>query len=92
MVNRDPLNKLTTIPPMIAVSKPIIGGKSDALAIPKLKGSANKKTINPEAASEAKFSFNPAKPSLGNSILFFILINSEVIKNICLKIRHGFYS
>ena len=59
---------------MMAVNKPMMGGKSDALAIPKLKGSANKKTINPEAASDAKFSFRPARPSLGNSILFFILI------------------
>jgi hypothetical protein len=57
---------------MIAVNNPIIGGKSDALAIPKLKGKANKKTMNPEAASEAKFSFNPVRPSLGKSSLFFI--------------------
>ena len=70
IVKRDPLKKLTTIPPMIAVNNPIIGGKSDALAIPKLKGKANKKTMNPEAASEAKFSFNPVRPSLGNLVYF----------------------
>ena len=76
IVNRDPLNKLTTIPPIMAVNKPMMGGKSEALAIPKLKGKANKKTINPEAASDAMFSFNPAKPSLGVFFIFFF-------RNIC---------
>ena len=72
MVNRDPLKILTTIPPTMAVNNPIIGGKSDALAIPKLKGSANKNTINPDTASEEKFSLSPARPSFGNSNLFFM--------------------
>jgi hypothetical protein len=76
MVNLDPLNKLTTIPPTIAVNNPMMGGKSEALAIPKLKGKASKKTINPEAASDATFSFNPAKPSLGVFFIFFF-------RNIC---------
>jgi hypothetical protein len=42
----------------MAVINPIIGGNSDALAIPKLKGSANKNTIKPDMASDEKFSFN----------------------------------
>ena len=63
MVKREPANILTIIPPMIAVINPIIGGKSDALAMPKLSGKANKNTMNPEVASLAKFSFRPAKPS-----------------------------
>jgi hypothetical protein len=62
---------------MIAVNSPIIGGNSEAFAMPKLKGRANKKTINPEAASDAKFSFNPARPSLGNSKLFFICFSTS---------------
>ena len=42
---------------MIAEINPIIGGKSEAFAIPKLKGKANKNTIKPEIASVLKFSF-----------------------------------
>ena len=61
---------------MIAEINPIIGGKSEAFAIPKLKGKANKNTIKPEIASVLKFSFKPAKPSAG--IYFFIF---EVIVN-----------
>ena len=76
MVKREPMKKLTSIPPMIAVINPMIGGKSEAFAIPKLKGKASKKTINPEAASDATFSFNPAKPSLGVFFIFFF-------RNIC---------
>ena len=79
MVKREPAKKLTTIPPMMAVIKPIMGGNSEALAIPKLKGKANKNTMNPDTASDEKFSFKPAKPSLGNSILFFMII---YLKNI----------
>jgi hypothetical protein len=66
------MKKLTSIPPMIAVINPMIGGKSEAFAIPKLKGNANKKTIKPEIASVLKFSFSPAKPSAG--IYFFVFI------------------
>ena len=65
MVNRDPAKKLTSTPPMIAVTNPKIAGKSDALAIPKLKGSANKNTKKPDNASLEKFSFSPANPSAG---------------------------
>jgi hypothetical protein len=53
------------MPPIIAVSNPVTGGNSEALAIPKLNGNANKKTIKPEIASDLKFSFNPSMPSLG---------------------------
>jgi hypothetical protein len=64
------MKKETIIPPIIAEIKPIIGGNSDAFAIPKLKGKANKNTIKPEIASDLKFSFKPANPSAG--IYFFI--------------------
>ena len=63
IVKRDPANKLTTIPPIIAVIRPMMGGNSDAFAIPKLKGNASKNTMKPEVASLEKFSFKPAKPS-----------------------------
>jgi hypothetical protein len=49
----------------MAETKPIIGGNSDALAIPKLRGKANKKTIKPETASTDQFSFKPSIPSFG---------------------------
>ena len=47
IVNFEPARKETTIPPMIAAISPISGGKSDALAIPKLNGSASNDTIKP---------------------------------------------
>lgn len=65
MVSRDPAKKLTTKPPMMAVRSPVIGGKSEALAMPKLRGSANKKTMNPEMASVAPCALRPARPSAG---------------------------
>jgi hypothetical protein len=65
MVNLDPEKKLTNIPPIIAVNKPISGGNSDALAIPKLSGRARRNTMKPEIASLEKFSRKPAQPSLG---------------------------
>ena len=81
IVKRDPLNKLTMIPPTMAVNNPMMEGKSDAFAIPKLKGSANKKTVKPDVASDARFCFKPARPSLGNSKLFFICFgNSKLLK------------
>jgi hypothetical protein len=57
----------------MAVTNPISGGKSEAFAIPKLNGNANKKTIKPEIESAAKFSFRPANPSLGNATLLLLL-------------------
>jgi hypothetical protein len=51
MVNLEPAKKETTIPPIIAEIRPISGGKSDALAIPKLRGRANKETIRPDMIS-----------------------------------------
>jgi hypothetical protein len=42
----------------------------------RLKGSANKKTRNPENMSALQFCFNPAKPSLGTFInVFMTLLN-----------------
>jgi hypothetical protein len=52
----------------------MMGGKSEALAIPKLKGIANKNTTNPAVASAAKFSFNPAQPSLGTCVFTDVFI------------------
>jgi hypothetical protein len=71
IVSLEPEKKLTTTPPIIAVTNPISGGNSEALAIPKLNGSANKNTINPEVISLVKFSINPLVPSLGIFDLIF---------------------
>jgi hypothetical protein len=58
------------------VRTPIAGGNSLALAMARLKGSANKKTRNPENMSALQFCFNPAKPSLGTFInVFMTLLN-----------------
>jgi hypothetical protein len=51
-----------------------MGGKSEALAIPKLRGMANKNTTNPAVASAAKFSFNPAQSSLGTCVFVVVFI------------------
>jgi hypothetical protein len=83
IVKRDPEKKLTRIPPMMAVTKPIMGGKSEALAIPKLRGIANKKTTKPAVASAAKFSFNPAHPSLGR-------LSFEVVFIWCIELGNLF--
>jgi hypothetical protein len=47
-----------------------MGGNSEALAIPKLKGNASKNTMKPEMASELKFSLRPAKKQ---NIIFYFL-------------------
>jgi hypothetical protein len=60
---------------MIAVIKPIMGGKSEALAMPKLNGSANKKTTKPETASLLKFCLNPNQPSAGIDLSLFLFID-----------------
>ena len=62
---------------MMAVTKPIMGGKSEALAIPKLRGMANKKTTKPAVASAVKFSFKPAQPSLGVCVFVVVFIYFE---------------
>ena len=77
----------TTKPPIIAVINPMIGGKSEAFAIPKLKGKANKNTIKPEIASDLKFSFKPANPSAGIYFLIFEVISTNFMM-IC-KATHG---
>jgi hypothetical protein len=75
MVSLEPIKKLTTKPPIMADTNPMIGGNSDALAIPKLSGKASKNTMKPETASVEKFSFRPAKPSNGIfSFLFSVFI------------------
>jgi hypothetical protein len=68
IVNKDPENKETTKPPIIAVINPMIGGKSLAFAMPKLRGKAIKKTKKPEETSFVKCSRNPLNPSWGFTI------------------------
>ena len=68
----------TTKPPIIAVINPIIGGKSEAFAIPKLNGNANKNTMKPEIASVLKFSFKPANPSAGMYFFIFAFIYFQI--------------
>ena len=72
MVCLDPAKRLTNIPPMIAVNTPMIGGKSEACAIPRLSGKANNETISPEIRSFHQFCFKPLIPSSGISVLVFI--------------------
>ena len=74
MVKREPAKKLTTTPPIMALTKPKMAGKSEAFAMPKLSGKANKDTKKPDKASEEIFCLNPAKPSAGMFNLLFILI------------------
>jgi hypothetical protein len=47
MVKGATLKNEVTKPPTIAVNTPIAAGYPEALAIPKLKGNASKKTIKP---------------------------------------------
>jgi hypothetical protein len=56
----------------MAVTNPIMGGKSLAFAIPKLSGNANKNTKKPEVKSEEKFCFKPWNPSNGG--VFFVFM------------------
>jgi hypothetical protein len=58
---------------MIAVTKPMRGGNSEAFAIPRLNGSARRKTIKPERLSDVKFCLSPARPSRGK--LFFCIVD-----------------
>jgi hypothetical protein len=59
MVSLEPAKKLTKRPPIIAVSTPMAGGNSLALAMPKLRGNARRNTKKPETASIFQFCFNP---------------------------------
>src|SRR5690606_10259673 len=61
ILNSDTLKKTVNKPPIIADTTPIAAGNPLAFAMPKLKGNANKNTINPESTSAFKFSFNPGK-------------------------------
>jgi hypothetical protein len=61
----ETLNQTVIKPPIIAVSTPIAGGNPLALAMPKLNGRANRKTMNPDIKSLWKRSV---------FILFFITI------------------
>ena len=49
----------------MALIIPAIGGKPEAIAIPRLKGRAIKKTIKPEIRSSRQFVFSPAMPVAG---------------------------
>ena len=64
----------------MAERTPIIGGKPDAPAIPKLRGSASKKTIKPDVKSDEKFCLSPSSQSLGTSwVLVFDCVLFELI-------------
>src|SRR6478609_3480693 len=57
----------------MAVSTPIAAGNPLALAIPKLRGKASKKTKKPDRASAPRFCLRPSRPSLGISIVFMFI-------------------
>ena len=65
MVKGLPDIKPANNPPIMAVTRPIIAGNSEALAIPKLSGNANRNTMNPALISARKFCFKPFIPSNG---------------------------
>jgi hypothetical protein len=64
----EPLILETTKPPMMAVMIPDIGGKPDAMAMPRHKGKAIKKTRNPDSKSLRQCSTNPWIPVLGGQL------------------------
>jgi hypothetical protein len=66
-VINEPLIRETSIPPIIAVIIPADGGKPEAIDIPRHSGNAIRKTRNPDSKSLRQFSFNPARPVLGNT-------------------------
>ncbi len=84
IVNKEPAKKLTTIPPIIAVTRPYMAGNSDALAIPKLKGNAKRKTKKPESASVFQYSFNPAIPSFGTIFLVDMILDFNLLIHLSL--------
>jgi hypothetical protein len=51
MVSSELLRKGVTKPPRTAVKMPAIGGKPEAMEMPRHKGNAIKKTRNPETRS-----------------------------------------
>jgi hypothetical protein len=55
----------TTTPPITAEMMPLIGGKPEAMAMPRHSGKAMRKTRKPEARSARQFSINPGRPVLG---------------------------
>ena len=67
IVTKEPLILDTNTPPIIAVKIPAIGGKPDAIAIPRHRGKAIKKTRKPDNKSARQFSFRPGMPFLGNA-------------------------
>jgi hypothetical protein len=71
---------------------PITGGNSEAFAMPRLKGSARRNTMNPEGRSEEKFSTNPAHPSLGSDFKFasFIITYFFENRNNLVRVPRGF--
>ena len=70
MVSREPANRLTNRPPIIAVNTPMAGGNSLALAMPRLSGSASRKTRKPDTMSLRQFCLSPARPSSGSALGF----------------------
>jgi hypothetical protein len=65
MVTKEPLILDTTKPPIMAVIMPPIGGKPDAIAIPRHNGKAIRNTKKPDSKSLRQFSTKPGRPVLG---------------------------
>ena len=61
----EPLSSETTTPPMMAEMIPAMGGMPEARAIPRLSGSAIRKTTKPATASVFQFWTRPGSPSFG---------------------------
>ena len=59
----------------MAVISPAVGGKPDAMEMPKHSGRAIKNTKKPDNKSLRQFSFKPAMPVLGRALTEVALID-----------------
>ena len=68
IVTKEPLIRDTTKPPIMAEIIPAIGGKPEAIAIPRQSGNAIKKIRKPDNKSFRQFSIRPAMPVFGTAM------------------------
>jgi hypothetical protein len=64
-----------------------MGGKPEAIAIPKQSGSAIKKTKNPDNKSLRQFSISPAIPILGTRIEVCICMTNPLEGKTIIKLK-----
>jgi hypothetical protein len=95
MVTKEPLIRETNNPPIIAVKIPAIGGKPEAIAMPRQRGKAIKKTRNPDNKSARQFSFRPGMPVFGKAregldmfslVNLWKFINKQRLRHVLVKV------